>query len=97
MVAALSAVRGDRRDVVGLEPSCLLSLRDEFLVMGLVTRASATVAERALMIEEFLAREQRNGRLSLPLRRCRRSAALVHGHCHQKAFDALNPAVAVLD
>jgi Fe-S oxidoreductase len=51
---------------------------------------------RALMVEEFLAGEQRAGRLSLNLQALSQQRALVHGHCHQKAFDALNPMVAAL-
>jgi Fe-S oxidoreductase len=51
---------------------------------------------RALMIEEFLAREHKAGRLALSLQPLRVRRALVHGHCHQKAFDVLHPAVAVL-
>ncbi len=81
--------------VVGLEPSCLLALRDEFLVMGLGD-AAQRLSTRALMIEEFLAREQQEGRLTLALKALPQKRALVHGHCHQKAFDVLNPAVAVL-
>jgi Fe-S oxidoreductase len=81
--------------VVGLEPSCLLSLRDEFLVMGLGD-AAGQLAENAFLIEEFLAREHRAGRLRLPLSSLPQTRALLHGHCHQKAFDAVSPAQTVL-
>lgn len=81
--------------VVGLEPSCLLSLRDEFLVMGLGEPAQR-LAGSALLIEEYLAREQRAGRLRLPLRALPQKRALLHGHCHQKAFDTMGPVAAVL-
>ena len=81
--------------IVGLEPSCLLSMRDEFLVMGL-GEAAQRLASNALLIEEFLAREHRAGKLYLPLTPLRERRALIHGHCHQKAFDALAPAVEVL-
>jgi len=95
MVDALAPHVAAGATVVGLEPSCLLALRDEFLVMGLGDEAQH-LATRALMIEEFLAREQREGRLALPLKSLPQKKVLVHGHCHQKAFDVLNPAVAVL-
>ncbi len=95
MVEALSPHVAAGATVVGLEPSCLLALRDEFLVMGLGD-AAQRLSTRALMIEEFLAREQREGRLKLSLKALPQKRALVHGHCHQKAFDVLNPAVAVL-
>jgi Fe-S oxidoreductase len=77
--------------IVGLEPSCLLSLRDEFLVMGLDGAVGPT-AERALLFEEFLADEADAGRLRLALAPLPAQTALLHGHCHQKAFDAM-PAV----
>ena len=83
------------RAIVGLEPSCLLSLRDEFLVMRLGDVA-ARAAGAAMLIEEFLAREHREGRLRLPLRALPQKRALLHGHCHQKAFDAMQPAIDVL-
>ncbi len=74
--------------VVGLEPSCLLSLRDEYLALGL-GEAAERVATRARLFEEFLAAERRAGRLALPLSPLPQKRALLHGHCHQKAFDAM--------
>jgi len=81
--------------VVGLEPSCLLTMRDEFLVMGL-GEAANKLAGQALLFEEFLAGEHAAGRLELPLRALPQSEALLHGHCHQKAFDAVRPIETVL-
>jgi Fe-S oxidoreductase len=78
------------RAIVGLEPSCLLTLRDEFTAL-LPEAESRPVAESALLFEEFLARENEAGRLDLPLGP-RPGKALLHGHCHQKAF-AVMPAV----
>jgi len=75
--------------VVGLEPSCLFSLRDEFLVLGLGEPAKA-LSDNAFLFEEFLVREKRAGRLSLDLRPLTQKTALLHGHCHQKAFGAMS-------
>ncbi|WP_280152573.1 FAD-binding and (Fe-S)-binding domain-containing protein [Piscinibacter sp. XHJ-5] len=80
--------------VVGLEPSCLLTLRDEMLAMGFGERAK-TLAGHALLLEEFLAREARAGRFA-PSWRPARQPMRVHGHCHQKAFDAVQPVLEVL-
>jgi FAD/FMN-containing dehydrogenase/Fe-S oxidoreductase len=80
--------------IVGLEPSCLLTLRDEALVMGLGADADA-VARTAVLFEEFVAREAKAGRFALPLRAADRPI-LVHGHCHQKAFGAVPPLLDVL-
>ncbi|HSN39557.1 MAG TPA: FAD-linked oxidase C-terminal domain-containing protein [Burkholderiales bacterium] len=77
--------------VVGLEPSCLFSLRDEFLSM-LPGGESAELALNALMFEEFIAREIDAGRFRPALKPLPQKKALLHGHCHQKAFAAM-PAV----
>ena len=77
--------------VVGLEPSCLLGLRDEFKAM-LPGSETDALAEHALLLEEFLTREKESGRLDLQLKPLPEKRALLHGHCHQKAFGAM-PAV----
>ena len=83
--------------IVGLEPSCLLTLRDETLSMGL-GEAAQTVAGQAMLFEEFLAREAKAGRLE-PLKSRLKPLdrrVLLHGHCHQKAFAAVSPIIDVL-
>ncbi len=80
--------------IVGLEPSCLLTLRDETLVMGLGEKA-VTVAGKALLLEEFLAREAKAGRFAPKLKSAGKPI-LLHGHCHQKAFGAVTPILDVL-
>jgi Fe-S oxidoreductase len=80
--------------VVGLEPSCIMSFRDEIpaLVSSGVARKASTLV---LTFEEFLLREHKDGRLNLPLRALSRRA-LVHGHCHQKSFGAFGAVTDVL-
>ncbi|KAB2883720.1 MAG: hypothetical protein F9K38_05345 [Pseudorhodoplanes sp.] len=81
--------------VVGLEPSCILGFRDE--IPGLLaTSAARRLAGLAMTFEEFLVREQDGGRLALPLRPLPQRA-LVHGHCHQKSFDAFTPVQKLLN
>jgi FAD/FMN-containing dehydrogenase/Fe-S oxidoreductase len=81
--------------VVGLEPSCLFTLRDEFLALGLGEAAKRT-ADNAFLFEEFLAREKKAGRLTLDLKPIEHKTALLHGHCHQKAFGAMSAVQEVL-
>jgi FAD/FMN-containing dehydrogenase/Fe-S oxidoreductase len=83
--------------IVGLEPSCLLTMRDEMLVMGLGEPAQ-TIASQALLFEEFLAREAAAGKLEDLKTRLSATAQpiLLHGHCHQKAFGAVSPIMDVL-
>ncbi len=73
--------------VIGLEPSCLFGFRDELPAL-LKGEAANALAANAFLLEEFLAREQKAGRLKLPLGALPQKA-LLHGHCHQKAFDAM--------
>ena len=74
--------------VIGLEPSCLLGLRDEFLQMRLGDDARR-LSENALLLEEYIAREMDAQSWELPLRTIE-AKAMVHGHCHQKAFGAMD-------
>lgn len=80
--------------IVGLEPSCLLTLRDELLSLRSDVTAK-TISAHALLFEEFLVREAEAGRLRLPLGPIA-AKALVHGHCHQKSFGAFRPVEQVL-
>ena len=80
--------------VVGLEPSCLLTLRDEFLSL-LPGEEARALADKALLLEEFLAREVEAGRFAPKLKPLGKSA-LLHGHCHQKAFGAVKPVERIL-
>ncbi len=79
--------------IVGLEPSCLLTLRDEYVDL-LRSDAARQVAKQSFLLEEFLDRERRKG-LSLPFGGNGRKV-LLHGHCHQKALVGTAPTVAVL-
>ncbi len=74
--------------IVGLEPSCLLTLRDEFAAL-LPGPETALVAAHAKLFEEFVADEAEAGRFTLPCDRSARRTFLVHGHCHQKSFGTM--------
>ncbi len=79
-----------RIPVLGLEPSCLLTLRDEFRSL-LPGAESEALAGRAMLLSEFLVREVPDLAFKpLPL------VAHVHGHCHQKSFGAFPDAITAL-
>jgi Fe-S oxidoreductase len=87
-LAALAPMVERGLPVIGLEPSCLLTLRDEYEAL-LPGAATAALAGRARLLEEFLWQEQAAGRLELALKPAPWPRALLHGHCHQKAFAAI--------
>ncbi|MFQ5879605.1 MAG: 4Fe-4S dicluster domain-containing protein [Dehalococcoidia bacterium] len=77
--------------IVGCEPSCLLTLRDEYvnLVQEPELKEKAkVVAQQCLMIDEFLAMLTSRGELELEFRQNQdgQKPLLFHAHCHQKAL-----------
>ena len=95
LMAALRPYLDRGMPVIGLEPSCLLTLRDEYKAM-LPGPETDALAASAVLFEEFLAAEHEGGRLALPLVPSPWRRALVHGHCHQHAFDLLDEVVKAL-
>jgi Fe-S oxidoreductase len=95
MLDALSPHLEAGTPIVGLEPSCLLTLRDDFsaTLPGAKTKA---LAERAQLFEEFVESERAAGRFRLPLTPMEGRTAFLHGHCHQKAFGTVGAAVKAL-
>jgi FAD/FMN-containing dehydrogenase/Fe-S oxidoreductase len=93
-LAALAPFVAQGMPIIGLEPSCLFGFRDEIPAL-IKTNTARQIAERAVLFEEFLADEATAGRLTLPLAPARKRA-LLHGHCHQKTFDAMSAVETVL-
>src|SRR5438477_10107399 len=85
-VVALDRYAAAGVPILGLEPSCILTLSDEWpeLVPGGAARRVAAAAE---MADTWLARQVSDNGLSLPLPRGS-GKALLHAHCHQKALGA---------
>ena len=94
VMAALGPALAEGTPIIGLEPSCLLALRDEFYSLGLGPEVGQ-LGKQAFLFEEFLMREANKG-LQLNLKPLPGGKALVHGHCHQKAFGAMKSVKKVL-
>ncbi|MGH7116126.1 MAG: FAD-binding and (Fe-S)-binding domain-containing protein [Stellaceae bacterium] len=95
MLDGLAAHVAAGTPIVGLEPSCLLTLRDEFpaLLPGPGTKA---LAAQAQLFEEFVETERAAGRFRLALAPMPGRTLLLHGHCHQKAFATVGAAAEAL-
>jgi Fe-S oxidoreductase len=74
--------------IVGLEPSCILSLRDDHLKLWLGEEAIA-LSKQVYLFEEFIAKEHDRKRFTLEFKALPKGKTLVHGHCHQKAVGAM--------
>lgn len=81
--------------IVGLEPSCLLTLRDEYPVL-IPGKNTELVASKAMMFEELIVEDNRKNKLNWTLE-APVSNVLVHGHCHQKALGTFSAVQQCLD
>ncbi len=81
--------------IIGLEPSCLLSFRDEYLYLLPGDAQAQRVAKQAVLFEEFIACLADAGQLPLSFTREKRDL-LLHGHCHQRALVGTEPTRQVL-
>lgn len=97
LVEALTPYAEKGVPIIGLEPSCLLTLRDEIPAL-LPGRATELVAQHARMFEEFIADQADNPEFDLKLK-SPAPRIMLHGHCHQKAMNVMpgiNKALALL-
>ncbi|MFM9011393.1 MAG: (Fe-S)-binding protein, partial [Planctomycetota bacterium] len=97
-VESLDPVVTDDMALVGVEPSAILSFRDEYpdLVPEPLVPAARRLADRAVLIDEFLAREADRGRIGPDAFTAAARTVRLHGHCHQKALGSLDATVRAL-
>ena len=97
-VELLDPVISDEALLVGIEPSAILSFRDEYpdLVPAPLADAARRLAGRTLLIDEFLAREARRGRITADAFTSASRRIALHGHCHQKALSSVADSSAIL-
>lgn len=82
--------------VVGTEPSCILTLRDEYRDLLPDDEDATALAGEAYMIDEFLAKLDKAGDLGIVWKVDSGEEVLFHGHCHQKALIGMGPSMAML-
>jgi Fe-S oxidoreductase len=97
-VELLDSVISDEALLVGIEPSAILSFRDEYLdlVPEPLAGAARRLAGRTLLIDEFLAREARRGRITADAFTSGSRRIALHGHCHQKALSSVADSAEIL-
>ena len=78
------------RTIIGLEPACLLAIRDDYKFLGL-GQIAEKIASNALLLEEFIAKEITAKRFNIKFNaiNTNNEPLMVHGHCHQKAVGAM--------
>lgn len=94
-VALLAPYAAHGIPIVGVEPSCILTLRDEYLNLAADAKRAQLLADNAYTLDEFVADAVAAGRFAPPVSNHRRTA-LLHGHCHHKAMVGNESTVAAL-
>ncbi|MCX7623026.1 MAG: FAD-binding protein [Thermomicrobium sp.] len=82
--------------IVGTEPSCILTFRDEYPDLLPDSEDVEIVAQQSFLLDEFLARAMERDGLALPWKEQPGPRVLFHGHCHQKALVGTKAALSLL-
>jgi Fe-S oxidoreductase len=97
-VAVFSKVIGDATPLIGVEPSAILTFRDEYpdLLRGEDKENAKRIAANTFLIEEFLAQELDAGAIDVSAFKHSARTIKLHGHCQQKALSSLTPVKKIL-
>ena len=92
----LSELVSEKQPIIGIEPSAILTLRDEYIDLAEDPKSAQHLATHTLTLEEFLAREIEAGNISSDAFTEKEQYIRLHGHCHQKALSSLTPSKIML-
>ena len=98
-IRLLKDLISDETPLVGIEPSCILSFRDEYpdIVSDTYRADAERLAPNCLLFDEFLMREVEAGRISKDAFSDMPAEIWLHGHCHQKALVGVEKTAALLN
>ena len=89
-IALLSGLVSEKTPLVGIEPSAILTIRDEYLDLAdeNQTHKATEIARHTYTIEEFIAHQVREGRVRPESFTTEKAVIAVHGHCYQKVLSS---------
>ncbi|PKP40488.1 MAG: FAD-binding oxidoreductase, partial [Bacteroidetes bacterium HGW-Bacteroidetes-13] len=96
-VSAFKDIITENTPLIGIEPSAILTFRDEYLRLATDKNAAKKIAENTYLIEEFLQKEMKAGNISKSKFQRDKKIIKIHGHCHQKALSGIEPTFFVLN
>ncbi len=83
--------------LIGIEPSAILSFRDEYVRLGDDTKAAKELSKHTFTIEEFIKKEVEKGHIKRDAFTSQSATIKIHGHCHQKALSSIEPTFSILN
>jgi FAD/FMN-containing dehydrogenase/Fe-S oxidoreductase len=97
-VYMLKDLVSENSPLIGIEPSAILTFRDEYpdLLTGDLKESAKALAKNALMFDEFIMREVEAGKIDAGIFNSEPKLVKLHGHCHQKALSSTGPTKAML-
>ena len=83
--------------LIGIEPSAILTFRDEYLRLADDKEAAKQIAENTFTVEEFLSEEFKKGNIKSSQFTGKEKEIKIHGHCHQKALSSTHATFQILN
>jgi len=96
-IICLKDIISDEAPLIGIEPSAILTFRDEYLRLADDKTSAEKIAKNAFTIEEFLDSENKKGTIDTTLFSSEVKEIKIHGHCHQKALSGMLPTFSILN
>ena len=96
-VAVFKDIITEDTPLIGIEPSAILTFRDEYIRLADDKSSAEKIAKNVFTFEEFLAKEVENGDLDTTVFTQNKKTLKIHGHCHQKALSGTHASFQILN
>ena len=96
-IALFKDIISDETPLIGIEPSAILTFRDEYIRLATDKIAAEKIAKNALTFEEFLSNEHQKNNVDISLFSSEGKEIKIHGHCHQKALSSTHASFQILN
>ncbi len=87
-IAIFKDIITEETPLIGIEPSAILTFRDEYLRIASDKKAAKELSENCFTVEEFLNQEYQKAIIDTSLFTSESKTLKIHGHCHQKALSS---------
>jgi len=87
----------DKTPLIGIEPSAILTFRDEYIRLADDVNSAKIIAKNTFTIEEFLKNEFEKGNIRTNQFTTEKKSIKIHGHCHQKALSSTHATFSILN